>query len=124
MSAFSKNPVIVYSIDDEFYNTFEQTRDELHELDCTVQDVVVYEGLSHHPRHSEFINVDLLIADMLELCTEEYGEFGGDYLYSLTQNDIHDLKNTLVSWFNKNVPQPTFYRAFNIKESEEDFTDG
>ena len=116
-------PKKVYSIDDEIYKTYEEIQEEIYELECPVKDVVVYEGWTNIIRHSDFINVDIVLEGMVDYAYDNHGEWTEGYLYDVTKEQAYELNNLLVRWFNKNIKQPTFYRISNIKETKEKFTE-
>ena len=122
MSNFSRNPEKVYSLDGEVYRTYEEIQEEIYELGAP-KDVIVMEGLSDIARHSNFISASRIVEDMSEYVYDNYGEFADGYLHDVYKKQIDDLNNLLVAWFNKNISQPTFFKVFDVKESEEDFTD-
>lgn len=101
-----------YSVDNEGYKSWEGMMDDLRESYEEGEEVLVWEADKKEYKHSDFIDVNVLINDMQCNASDEAGEVSEEYLNGLSDNKKDELKNHIAEWFNKNA-KLNFYGVEN-----------
>ncbi|MCU7836495.1 MAG: hypothetical protein KZQ83_14755 [gamma proteobacterium symbiont of Taylorina sp.] len=111
----------VYSCngEDNFTDCWEDIQHELSENNPVGSIVSVSKGISVLKLHQDFIYAGEIIDSMKERAYEEFDDYADGYLEDIKESDREQLKQLIITWFNNNAKQPTFYNVKDIEDIEE-----
>lgn len=110
-----KNKEQCYSVDNEGYKSWEGMMDDLRESYDEGEEVLVWEADKKEYKHSDFIDVNVIINDMQCNAYDEAGEVAEEYLNGLSDKKKDELKNHIADWFVQNG-KINFYGVENEKK--------
>ena len=68
--------------------------------------------------HERFIEPYILIEDMQDRAHEEVGEFADGYLNEVTEKQLHELKQLVAGYLDKNLAKHSFFTVKNVEKVE------
>jgi len=107
----------VYSVNEnEFYELDEIL--DLIESDYEPGEITeIYVADKNPILHSRFVDGISIVEDITNLVYDNWEEMSDDYCAELEMKEhTKNIENIVLDYLNKNVQQPRFYEAFNIKK--------
>ena len=105
-----------YSCEGSDYDDFQSTMENLQTLHDEGEKVVICRAECVRAKHSEFIDAERLIDEMVNSACDEYSyEWCDGYLEDVKKEKMLELDEILIAWFKKNADDPTFFLAHNPK---------
>ena len=120
MSEINKN-LKCFSFDEDEWvlNDPDYILDQIEDDEITDEDFV-YIADSEFMQHKDYLNISYLIESMCDLAYEDF-EDCDDYLTEFYKDrnkseKYFELQNLILNWLNKNIEQPNWYQAKNVKK--------
>lgn len=109
----------VYSLDGEFFDDFDSVMCIVNSEYEPGERVVGCRGVIVRKTHSDYINkypVESFIEMVQEMAYDIDGDFAETYCDQFTDQHTTDLRQCIIEFFDKNIPQPTNYGVSNVEE--------
>ena len=105
---------MAYSVDGWWYFDFDEV-EQILKYEFGPGEHVVYCGIRHRAKHSDFIFVNNILDQIKESAWNEHEEFAEGYLENLKSSDMAELGEIIADFLTERTGEPSFYSVYGIK---------
>jgi hypothetical protein len=111
-----EEPEFIYSLDGERFDLYDNIMDEVYNTYEVGEKITISKGRPEKVYHWDFVkNIDL-VGILVDMATDEDGDFSDDYHNDMTPDIQDKVLSDLCKSLNKYVKHPNYCRVIDITE--------
>ena len=109
-------PEFIYSLDGERFDEYDNIMEEIYNTYEVGEKIAISKGRPKKITHWDFVKDMDLIGSLIDMATDEDGDFSDDYLNDVTPDIQKKILRDLCMSLDKHAKQPNYCRVEDITE--------